>query len=729
MPTLPRPIIAVVSLWFIFLTTLMLIPPFTASADNAVYADALAAGWENWSWDSTLDFAANTPTHSGAAALAVTYTGGWGGVYLHSTTLINGSAIQALRFWMHGGTTGGQPIRVYAVNAANQFVGSGVTLTAPLANTWTPITLTLTALGNPASVSGFVWQEDGGSARPTFYLDDISLITSGVPPATATPGGPASSGPALTINVAAGQHPISRDIYGMNFTDEALAQELRLPVRRWGGNRTSRYNWQIDVDNTANDWFFENYPIENPNLAALPNGSATDRFVEQDRRTGTQSIITVPLIGWTAKRRVNDHPFDCGFPVSRFGPQQRVDMWDPNCGNGVLPDGTLLTADPTDTSMPISPTFVAAWINHLTTRYGTAANGGVTFYALDNEPMLWNSTHRDVHPQPTSYDEMYTRTVLYAAAVKAADPSAKTLGPVVWGWPAYFYSALDVAQGGSWWLNPPDRLAHGNTPFIEWYLQQLRAYEQITGTRLLDYVDIHYYPQSNGVSLSPAGDAATQALRLRSTRSLWDATYTDESWINENIRLLPRMKEWVANNYPGTKLAITEYNWGALDHINGALAQADVLGLFGREGLDLATLWDVPAANQPGAYAFRMYLNYDGNGAAFGETSVSALSADPGQLALYAATRASDGALTLMVINKTDAVLSSTVTISNFTTLATLRAFRYSAANLNAITADAAQTVAANFQGTFPASSISLLVLTPAMPVGGQRLFLPLIRR
>jgi len=706
-----------------------LLPAFRASADSAVYGDALAPGWENWSWSSTLDFAAAAPTHSGSAALAVTYTGDWGGLYLHSTTLLNSSSVQALRFWIHGGSMGGQPIRVYAVNASNQFVGTGVTLTAPLANTWTPVTLTLVALGNPVSISGFVWQEDGGSPRPTFYLDDITLVSSGVVTGTATPTGVPQAGPALTINVAANQHPISRDIYGMNFTDEALAQELHLPVRRWGGNRTTRYNWQIDVDNTGSDWYFENIPLENSNLATLPNGSSTDRFVEQDRRTGTKSIITVPLIGWTAKRRLNDHPYDCGYPVSRLGSQQRVDPWDTNCGNGVQSGGTLLTADPTDTSLPISPTFVSNWIAHLKTRYDTATNGGVMFYALDNEPMLWNSTHRDVHPQPTSYDELYTRTVQYAAAVKAADPSAKTLGPVLWGWTAYFYSALDVAPNDDWWNHPLDRLAHGDKPFIEWYLSQLRAYEQITGTRLLDYVDIHYYPQSEGVSLSPVGDAATQALRLRTTRSLWDPTYTDESWVNDTVRLLPRMKEWVANNYPGTKLAITEYNWGALDHINGALAQADVLGLFGREGLDLATLWDPPTADQPGAYVFRMYLNYDGTGKAFGETSVSAVSADPAQVAVYAATRAADNALTLMVINKTAEALTSTLTISNFSPITTLRVYRYSAAALNAIPQDAVRNVGAVFQVTLPASSLALLELTPFVPPGTPRLYLPLLRR
>ena len=112
-------------------------------------------------------------------------------------------------------------------------------------------------------------------------------------------------------------------------------------------------------------------------------------------------------------------------------------------------------------------------------------------------------------------------------------------------------------------------MAHGNIPFVPWYLQQMRAYEQQHGTRILDYVDLHYYPQAAGVSLSSAGNATTQALRLRSTRALWDATYVDESWIGEPVRLIPRMRDWVATDYPGTKTAVTEYNWGGLEHING----------------------------------------------------------------------------------------------------------------------------------------------------------------
>jgi hypothetical protein len=99
-------------------------------------------------------------------------------------------------------------------------------------------------------------------------------------------------------------------------------------------------------------------------------------------------------------------------------------------------------------------------------------------------------------------------------------------------------------------------------------------------------------------------------------------------------------------------LAISEYNWGALGHMNGALAQADILGIFDREGLDLATLWSPPDLTDPGTFAFMMHRNYDGNGQGFGETGVLAASSDQEDVAVYAATRGSDGALTAMLINK-----------------------------------------------------------------------------
>jgi hypothetical protein len=694
-------------------------------AAHIIYDDALENGWTDYgSWGVTVNYGNTTPRHGGTASISIRFDAAWAGLYLHANA-VSTSGYDVLRFWIHGGSVGKQHLRV----VANGDGDNAVVMTAA-ASTWTQIDIPLSALGDPTTLSDLYWQDTTGGAQPVFYLDDIQFVNVGLPTPTPVPPG---IGPALSVNAQADRRPISPYIYGMNFADEDLAAELKLPVRRWGGNSTSRYNWQLNVHNTGSDWYYENIPDENS--GDPPGGSSTNQFVEQDRRTGTKTILTMPLIGWTPKRRVDNHPYDCGFKVSKYEAQvppnawtAAVDPWDINCGSGVNTNGDITGNDPADTSVTITTTFVINWINHLKSRYNTAANGGVLFYNLDNEPMLWNSTHRDVHPQPTTYDEMRDKTYAYAAAIKQADPSAQTLGPVLWGWCAYFFSARDGCGIGT------DYTSHGNTAFVPWYLQQMKAYEQAHGVRLVDYLDLHGYPAADDVSQSPAGNAATQALRLRSTRSLWDPTYVDESWIGDAgweggiVQLIPRMKQWVTDNYSGTRLAITEYNWGALDHINGAVTQADVLGIFGREGLDLATMWGPPTTTQPVAYAFRMYLNYDGAQHTFGETSVRATSADQGKVAIYAAQRSSDNALTIMVINKSlTQTLTSPITLSSADPITRAAVYRYSAANLAAIARQADQPITSgSFNITLPAASITLFVTSPPVPLD-KFVYLPIL--
>jgi hypothetical protein len=517
-----------------------------------------------------------------------------------------------------------------------------------------------------------------------------------------------SGAPALYIDAAADRHAINPHIYGMAFASSELARDLRLPVNRWGGNATTRYNYRLDVSNRAADWFFQNIPNDVANVALLPRGSAADAFVRDNRANGSDTLMVMPLIGWTPRSRTYA---ECGFRVSLYGAQQQTDQWHPDCGNGVRPDGSLITGNnPLDTSFAIGEAWVQDWIRHLQGEFGTAANGGVRFYSLDNEPSLWHHTHRDVRPQPLGSIELRDLTYRYGAAIKAVDPAALLFGPVEWGWTAYFYSGVD--QASQQWGNPPEASIRGGLPLVTWYLDQMRRYEQQNGLRLLDYFTLHYYPQGQGVALGGAGGSSTQAQRLRSTRSLWDPTYVDESWIGEPVRLIPRMREWADQYYPGTRLAITEYNFGGFEHINGALTQADVLGIFGREGLDFATLWTSPDFNQPVAFAYRMYRNYDGAGGAFGETRVRAQSDDQARLSTYAALR-DDGALTIMVINKTNTALTAPVQIANFGGT-NAQVYRYSSTNLSSIIRDGDIRLSATTSINFPASSITLLVIPSA---------------
>jgi hypothetical protein len=322
-------------------------------------------------------------------------------------------------------------------------------------------------------------------------------------------------------------------------------------------------------------------------------------------------------------------------------------------------------------------------------------------------------------------------------------------GPVVDYWWNYFYSKKDIENGWAngtpcWepWSNPIDREAHGGVPFIEYYLQQFAAYQTAHSVRLLDYLDLHTYfaatYNGSGVAFNPAGDTGEQQARLNSTRVFWDPTYTDPNEPQPNYitdsnytsscttplqapQLIPMAKGWVAKDYPGTKVAFTEFNWGGQEHINGALAQADILGIFGAYGLDMATLWGPPdpTTQVPGLMAYEIYRNYDGKDSVFGNTSLASTSANQGQISVYGAVRSSDNAITIIVINKTYGDLTSTLSLANFTPNGAAQVYLYSNANLAAIVAQPNITITAptgssttsTISTTFPASSITLFVI------------------
>jgi hypothetical protein len=460
----------------------------------------------------------------------------------------------------------------------------------------------------------------------------------------------------VQISPEAGRTPISPLIYGVNFGATSQAQRLHWPVRRWGGNTTTRYSWVDDISNRGFDWFFQNIEEANANPGALPYGSAADRFIADTRAAGGEALITVPTIGWTPIDRTRRW----GFSVAKYGAQQATECtatngasWcQPDAGSGILPNGTPVAGnDPHDTSREVGAGFVTDWMDHLAAQFGTAGQGGVRFYALDNEPMLWNSTHRDIHPAPATYDEIWQKTVTYAAAIKAKDPNAQIFGPVTWGWCDLFGSAAD-APGDC--MTGDDRTAHGDVPFLEWYLQQVRDYQTAHGVRLVDWVDVHFYPQGPGISLSNDEGASASLRRLRSLRSLYDPSYVDESWIGQPVNLIPRVKQWIGSRLPGAKLAITEYNWGADDGISSALAQAEALAIFGRQGVGFASRWQAPAEYSRVEDAFRLYLNYDGAGGKVSGGSVQTVSSKADAVGAYTvfADNSSQDRLYILLFNK-----------------------------------------------------------------------------
>ena len=501
----------------------------------------------------------------------------------------------------------------------------------------------------------------------------------------------------LTVNAHAGRHAISPYIYGLNFAKPGLAAAIRLPVNRWGGNSTDTYNWRLASSNTGLDYYFENLSD-----CFLKPGRCTPgyrSFIAADRARGTRTLLNLPLVGRVASTAPRKHPVTCGFPVSVYGPQQSVDPYDTNCGNGKSKGGRLLSPSPARDSTAVGVAFYRGWLQDLTRRYGAAAHGGVAFYELGNEPSLWNSTHRDMHPQPETASELWRRSRQVATLIRRADPSAKILGLSEWGWPAYFCTAADTfgsGCGAEGCTTSRDCSNHGHLPMAAWLLKRFAAYDHRTGVRHLNYLDLHYYAQGG------SGPAVT--------RSLWDPGYTDPSWIHDQIDLIPRMKRWVDRYYPGTKISLSEYNLSVTaDPVVNALIQADTLGIFAREGLNLATRW--PLSNDGGLIgeAFRMYRNYDGHHSRFGDTWISSRSADQSRLAVYGAQRSRDGAYTVLVINKAKGGLTAKLKLSGFTPAGTAATWEWRGGRIVQVPSEA--IVNDTLQSTFPARSMTLYVI------------------
>jgi len=431
----------------------------------------------------------------------------------------------------------------------------------------------------------------------------------------------------VTVRVDGPAKPISPLIYGMASPPQTTLDELGVTLNRFGGNPSSRYNWKLgNAWNAGKDWFFENL-----DYTGGDKEPAEKALIRKSRAAGAATLLNLPLLEYVARDRTS-----YSFSVERYGPQQAVDPNRPDAGNGVKADGTPLTGnDPGDASMKIDESFAVAWLDRL--------GGGVDIVALGNEPMLWDKTHRDVHPVPATYDEVLEKVVRWARALKKEHPEVKIAAPGLWGWPAYFGSAKDRETTGA------DKRAHEGKNFIPWFLERMRKEEQLNGRRLIDYLDIHYYPQAEGV-FSERDDRTTSCLRLRSVRSLHDEDYQDESWIDRKVALIPRLKEWINEHYPGTGLLLSEYNFGGAGHISGALAQAMALGVMAREGLDAACLWTYPPAGSPQAEAFRLYRNYDGAGARFGDRLVPS-SGGSGSLFSVSALDAEGRRLTLVLVN------------------------------------------------------------------------------
>ncbi len=516
--------------------------------------------------------------------------------------------------------------------------------------------------------------------------------------APSSPNAPASPAPpaAVTFSVDSGsaRHPISPYIYGMN--QPSWADRSRgLRLARLGGNRWTAYNWETNASNAGTD--YQNQNDDYLGGGDVP-GEAVRSHVADAFAAGASMIVTVPIAGYVAadKGPGGDVSQTPDYLHARFHPslpaKGRPFVSPPDTGDGVVYQDEYV-----------------AWLEG---RFAGARSDSsrTLFYSLDNEPDLWASTHPRIRPTgPVTYAELLERTTAYAGAIKRVAPGALVFGPVSYGWQGFVSLQNATDQNGR--------------DFLDFYLEALRAAEGRERRRLVDVLDLHWYPEAKGggVRITEAtSSAAVAAARVQAPRSLWDPGYAEDSWISVDagvgaIRLLPRMREKIAAHCPGTRLAITEYNYGGGDDVSGAVAEADVLGIFGREDLFAAALWDLSGGTRFIDGAFAAFCNFDGAGGRFGDTSIAASSSDASLASIYGSVdEATDERMVLVAVNKSTGPTSAEIRITHSTSLAHGATWQITAGSPAPTPGPA---LVANGRTTFrlemPASSVTTVALTP----------------
>ena len=431
----------------------------------------------------------------------------------------------------------------------------------------------------------------------------------------------ANSTPDVRITVNPNQtHPISPYIYGIN--DHAFLSDAprNLPLDRTGGNRWTAYNWENNASNAGNDWYFQSDDYLGG--GALPAEAVRSR-VAVDRALGAASLITVPLQGYVAADKAGPvNITDPNHLAARFKPvvyqKNAAFAYPPNTNDSVVYVDEFLwalrNAFPNDLyADPSTPVFIS----------------------LDNEPDLWSSTHQEIQGSAMPpVDTFIAHTKSLCRAIKDLAPGARTFGPVNFGFSGmtYWQAAYPEFTVDNW--------------FTDKYLTEMKKAEQAEGRRLLDVYDFHWYPEAVTANNTRIGNLVQPNLSVdemrtivQNPRSLWDTNYAERSWIADwfggPVHIVKRLQDKIAADYPGTGLAITEYQFGGENNIAGAIAEADYLGIFGSLNLFAASYWR-QWTNMPFiAAGFRMYRDYDGNLGTFGDVSLAASSSNVSNVTAY----------------------------------------------------------------------------------------------
>jgi len=454
----------------------------------------------------------------------------------------------------------------------------------------------------------------------------------------------------VTVDPQSNRRPVSPFIYGRN---NSVSDDPSNPTsaatwqfykdaglnfyRENGGNNLSKYNWRLKLSSHP-DWYNNVYKHDWDFAAASL----------QQNIPSAQGMWGFQLLGQAARTTANNFN-DWAYNQSQYWSGLGQDL----AGGGVVnPSGGSQALVNGDTSL-----YLEHWNEDSTTGilnhwFGSGGVGldptRVRYWNMDNEVEIWDGTHDDVMPVQLDAESFMQRFFAVAKKARVLYPGIKLSGPVSpneWQWFAW--------KGGQ--VVGTDGVRY---PWLQFFIKRLAEEQQRTGIRLLDVIDLHFYPGSSNT-----------ADILQYHRVFFDSTYqypeangvhlVNGGWDNsiQVEDIFGRCQKWL-DQYMGpgngVTCAISETSVNLNNNPNAqAVWYASTLGEFMKHGVEYFSPWGW----EKGMWeTLHLYSRYNKT------NSIDALSDDENNVSAYATANNANDSVTVVLVNRS-LTLGKTVTV------------------------------------------------------------------
>ncbi len=455
---------------------------------------------------------------------------------------------------------------------------------------------------------------------------------------------------AIKIDPNAEQKVVSPYLYGRNnslSTDPGKVLNINWTLlkdagvnffRENGGNNATKYNWRRKLSSHP-DWY--------NNVYANDWSSAAKAL--QANMPSAQGMWGFQLIGKAAKTNAANFD-DWGYNKSQWweGVNQNL------AGGGTLSKTGSKATTEGNTNLYLENWTADSTVGILNNWFGSLSldKSKLQYWNMDNEPEIWSGTHDDLFPTQPSAEEFMQKYFAVAKKARAAYPAIKLVGPVTaneWQW--YRWGSANITADGKTY------------PWLEYFIKRIAEEQKTSGVKLLDVLDIHYYPSSKVVSevvqyhrvFFDKNYVYPEANGVKTINGGYDNGQTKEY-------IFTRCNEWLDKylgpNH-GVKLGLTESGIALTDPNAVAVWYASTLGEFMKNEVEIFTPWSWRTGMWETLHLFSRYNK---------TLSIKGQSSEEEFVSAYPTINSKKDSMTVVLINRsTSTSKNTTLTFDNFT--------------------------------------------------------------